>query len=184
MKRGDRIELILDFRLESFSQFKPSTGNATGFYCDNLNKIKKTLSVPTMEEIIKVVEVVKDISFKELERIIGITHRAMWENIERLVELKLVIKEKKKKEGERKEFKINLHPNVEIFHFFVYEAIEKKDKGKKLFRFSSSVKKDLQKMGLNPKIVVNNKNVEDIFSLYKSRVEDIINKKIKKPILE
>jgi DNA-binding transcriptional regulator GbsR (MarR family) len=174
----NKITIVLDFRFlndeETFGHFKPAITKTEGFYHKEKEKIKRSLSVPTIEEILKVIYIKEELNFKEIEKIIKITHRAMWENIKRLEELRLVKKDKKKNEGERKEFKLSIYPKVEILQFPIYESKdeEKKKDGSKIIDSISSPNADLiKKAGLKISPIVNNKNIPKIIEEYKKKIE-------------
>lgn len=184
MKKEDRLDLIMDFRFfideDSIGQFKPAIFQSIGFYEKIKEKIKRTLSVPTIEETLKIINIEGEINFKDIEKIVGITHRAMWENVKRLEELKLISKEKKKKGDERKEFKLSINPNVKISQFLVYESRdeEKKKDGSKIVDIvSSSNPRILSKMGLKSKLVVDNETVEKIRSNYQLKLQKKLHEK-------
>jgi DNA-binding HxlR family transcriptional regulator len=92
----------------------PWTYKEEGDYKKDILKIKKVLSIPTKEEIIKIIFAFKSINFKNLETAMKLSHSTMWDFIEELSDVGLIKKEKIKIEGERKEYKLTIHPNVEI----------------------------------------------------------------------
>lgn len=178
----DKGKIMLGFDYRCFFDEKKSRGigpsvmEYTEGYRKNLERIRSLLSVRTIEEILKILSIKKDINFKEIEKLIGISHPAMWEHIDNLEKLNLVVKEKKKLEGERKELKINLHPDVRTIQLPVFEYKEiverKKDGSKVMDEIVTTNPEILKRMGLPGKQIVDAENTLKIISDYIKKVEN------------
>lgn len=188
MIKKDMLLLAFDFRfpLEKKKGLSPGVIRCSGFYENNKEKIKKILKIPTIEEIIKILSVSEDMSFKGVETILDIEHPTVWEHAKSLKDLRIIVKEKKKLEGERKEFKLNLRDNVKVSHLFVYEAEEvieeRKDGSKIINQWATSNPEDLKKLGLkNIKTIVNNDNVNSFINNYIEKAKEKLEKSFSQP---
>lgn len=168
----------IDEPIKGRKALEPGIIKCSGIYEKNKDEIKKILKIPTIAEIVKVLSIGHYINFKEIEKIINITHPTMWEHIDNLEYFKIVIKEKKKNEGERREFKINLHPNIKVSHLFIYEAEEYNGENKGLIWTSSNLK-SLKEMGLkNIKTIVDDKNVNEVINSYTKEIMEKLKSEI------
>ena len=140
----------------------PKIIKSEGIYTKTIDKINKLLSIPTKEEILKIISAKKNISFKEIEKIVVLSHSTMWTFIQELENLELVVKEKKKEEGERKEFKLSLNSNitVEQLTLYEYDGIIGNLNLKELIK---DIPKDSKNINLE---IVNKKNKDKIIESY------------------